>query len=274
MRSSNKHGRRRPGTGAKLGQPLLTNRAIAAKIARDAGAANGAAVLEVGPGKGILTAELLRLGARVVAVEKDPSMVAALHERFGAEIKEGALHLIEGDARDLLGAYLNALKLPKTYTVAANIPYYITGELIRLFLTAPVQPTRIALLVQKEVAERIARTKKESLLSLSVKAYGTPHYVQTVKAGSFNPPPKVDSAVLSIEDVSRKHFKQVSEEDFFMILHAGFGQKRKTLLGNLKRAFPEHKERFVALWKKLDLAEDVRAEDVPLDTWLSLVASK
>ena len=121
--------------------------------------------------------------------------------------------------------------------------------------------------MQKEVADRIARSNKESILSLSVKAYGTPQYIGTVKAGSFNPPPKVDSAILKIEHISRDYFKDVSETTFFELLHTGFGQKRKQLLGNLKRVYGVRVEK---VWQSLSLETNIRAEDVQLHTWLEI----
>lgn len=245
----------------KLGQHLLTNTAVARKVAHAAGVGRGTRVLEVGPGKGILTAELLALGARVTAVEKDPAMIEVLENRFSQELGTGNLELILADARDFLET--RNQEPGTSYVVAANIPYYITGELLRSFLTAKNQPSSVALLVQKEVAERIARSKKESILSLSVKAYGTPKYVETVKRGNFAPPPKVDSAILAVHNVSRDNFKKVSEERFFQIVKAGFGQKRKTLAGNLKRVFGD----------TLGVPEKVRAEDVPLQMWLELVTA-
>lgn len=244
-------------TAAPLGQHLLTNPRVASKVALAAGIARGVNVLEVGPGKGALTKELLALGARVVAVEKDNKMVAALKETFSEEIEKKMLVLIEGDAREVLASNIFG---KQAYVVAANIPYYITGELIRLFLTAKNPPQNIALLVQKEVAERVARSKKESILSLSVKVFGTPKYVDTVKRGNFNPAPKVDSAILAVTGVSRKNFKDVSEENFFKVVKAGFAQKRKTLAGNLKRVFSD----------TLGVPEKIRAEDVPLAQWLEI----
>jgi 16S rRNA (adenine1518-N6/adenine1519-N6)-dimethyltransferase len=250
----------------KLGQHFLTSPAIAKAVATAGKVAPGETVLEIGPGKGMLTRELLAMGARVVAVEKDPAMVAVLKRDFANEILRTDLQMIEGDAREFaLDAKRQTLKT--SYKVIANIPYYITGELLRMFLTTEHQPTTIVFLVQKEVAERIARSKKESLLSLSVKVYGTPRYVRTVKAGSFSPPPSVDSAILAIDDISRKNFGttiygSTLEERFFELLHAGFGQKRKTLVGNLKRA---------GLYRDdMHLDPKIRAEDVPLEQWLKL----
>ncbi len=249
---------------APLGQHLLTNSSIARRVAEESGAKKGVLVYEVGPGKGMLTRELLSLGAKVVAVEKDPAMVEFLKREFATELKARKLKLILGDARQIPPD----LVYPKgAYVIAANIPYYITGELIRTFLTSKNQPRSLALLVQKEVAERIARSKKESILSLSVKVYGVPRYVTTVKRGNFSPPPKVDSAILAISDISRKNFKAVSEDDFFSVVKAGFGQKRKTLAGNLKRVFKKDFSEQLAL---LGLSVQVRAEDVALPLWLVL----
>lgn len=253
--------------GAPLGQHLLTSSAIAREVALAVHVSPGELVLEVGPGKGMLTRELLALGAQVVAIEKDSAMVAVLLHAFAKELEAGQLRVIEGDARDVLTAEPTPLTSP--YNVVANIPYYITGELIRLFLTAPVQPSAISLLVQKEVAERIARDKKESLLSLSVKAYGTPRFVKTVRAGSFNPPPTVDSAILAIHDISRKNFESISEETFFELLHVGFGQKRKTLSGNLRRAGFDA-ALISTVFERVGLSEKARAEDVSLDVWLEV----
>lgn len=240
----------------KLGQHLLTNPFVAGTVADAAGVEKGTLVLEVGPGKGALTGVLLARGARVIAVEKDPKMIEALHSAYSKEIASKQLTIVPGDMRDTPPDTL----MPRgDYVVAANIPYYITGELLRTFLTATHQPRAVSLLVQKEVAERVARDKKESILSLSVKAYGTPRYVQTVKRGNFAPPPKVDSAVLAITDISRKNFKTVSEENFFNVVKAGFAQKRKTLAGNFMRTFGD----------TLGAPEKVRAEDVTLSAWLA-----
>lgn len=250
--------------GARLGQHFLTSREIARAVADAAYLSKTDTVLEIGPGKGILTRELLATGAKVIAVEKDPALVVFLKE----DLPNPRLKVIEGDVREKLPAL--SFQLPASYKVVANIPYYITGELLRMFLTAKHQPTTIVFLVQKEVAERIARSKKESLLSLSVKAYGTPQYVRAVKAGSFNPPPSVDSAILAIEGISRKNFKNVSEETFFTFLHAGFGQKRKTVLGNLNRMNDLRGHSFEERWRELGLDPHIRAEDVSLETWLAL----
>ncbi|MDE2079331.1 MAG: ribosomal RNA small subunit methyltransferase A [Patescibacteria group bacterium] len=254
--------------GAKLGQHLLTNPAVARAVVEAAEVTAGDAVLEIGPGKGMLTRELLAAGARVTAIEKDPAMVTALKELFAKDIAEGRLKLIENDAR----AVTPDTVFPKgSYKIAANIPYYITGELIREALTAKNQPRALAFLVQKEVAERIARSKKESILSLSVKVYGTPRYVRTVSKGNFAPAPNVDSAILAVTHISRTNFKKVSEKDFFVVVKAGFAQKRKTLAGNLKKVFGEHA---LDMLTAGGIPEKTRAEDVPLKEWIAVCSSR
>jgi len=262
--------------GAPLGQHLLTSRDIARAVVGAAHVTKNDTVLEIGPGKGMLTREILATGAHVVAIEKDLGMAAVLRDTFPNELASQQLVLIEDDIRNFLST--SPFPLSAGYKVAANIPYYITGEIIRLLFTARHQPTDISLLVQKEVAERIVGREKgkhgkESLLSLSIKAYGVPEYVRTVKAGSFNPPPNVDSAILAIHSISREHFKHTSEETFFNLLHLGFGQKRKTLLGNLKKSGNWTAETLELVFKNAGLDTRVRAEDIPLATWLILNAA-
>ena len=140
---------RRASNGARLGQHFLKHGWAARSLAYAAAIRDGETFLEIGPGKGILTKELLALGP-VVAVEKDEVLVGQLKDTF-AEITTGRFRLIEGDVRDATPENLGLTK----YVVAANIPYYITGEIIRQFLTTTIQPRAMALLVQKEVAQRI-----------------------------------------------------------------------------------------------------------------------
>jgi 16S rRNA (adenine1518-N6/adenine1519-N6)-dimethyltransferase len=150
------------------------------------------------------------------------------------------------------------------YKLIGNIPYYITGALFRRFLTLSHQPTSLVFLVQKEVAERIARSKKESILSLSIKAYGTPVYIKTVPAGAFSPPPQVDSAIIYIKSISRSNFASPQHEArFFELVKRGFAQKRKLLRNNLG---PEG----ASLLTKTGISLQVRAEDTSLEDWLEV----
>lgn len=249
-----------------LGQNFLRSKKILGDIVRAGNVLPGETVLEVGPGLGSLTETLLATGAQVIAVEKDHRLIPILQKKFSSEIASGKLILIENDILDF-DVSCSMLHVP-CYKLIANIPYYITGALLRKFLGAEKQPSTMVILLQKEVAERIvARDKKESLLSISVKAYGEPRYVETVKAGNFSPTPKVDSAILAIENISKKNFDDCSEEKFFAIVKAGFAHKRKKLFGNLGLNKNEKK----AISAKTGIGENSRAEDLTLSEWKSLV---
>lgn len=248
-----------------LGQNFLMHAQTAERIADASGVSSSDTVLEIGPGTGMLTRALLARAKKVIAVEADGTLADELNKTFEKEIESGVLVLFHTDIREF-----DAKKLPKRYTLVANIPYYITGELLRTFLTADKQPNAITFLVQKEVAIRIAREKKESLLSLSVKAYGVPHIEFTVPRGAFVPAPNVDSAVLRVSDISRKNFSSRKEENrFFEMIRAGFAHKRKRLAKNLEVvASPvEIRGGFAAA----HLSENVRAEDLSLADWLNFL---
>jgi len=239
-----------------LGQHFLHTPSYIRAVADAADIKKGETVLEIGPGEGALTAVLLERGAKVVALEKDGRLIAVLREKFAGKDFE----VVEGDALEYEPEF-------KKYKVIGNIPYYITGALFKKFLTTAHQPETLVFLVQKEVAERIARSKKESILSLSVKAYGTPKYIKTVPSGAFSPPPKVDSAILLVANISRANFKnKAHEERFFDVVKRGFAQKRKLLKSNLG---PEYAHAF----GQSGLGEKTRAEDVALAKWLGLSRS-
>jgi 16S rRNA (adenine1518-N6/adenine1519-N6)-dimethyltransferase len=254
-----------------LGQHFLHNAHYLEAVANAAGITNGTHVLEIGPGDGALTAVLLGQGARVTALEKDRRLIPVLTEKFAEEIKNGQLNVIEADALEFDPKEYGAGK----YTVVGNIPYYITGALIKKYLTASPQPSTLVFLIQKEVAERItnhglaSKNPKESILSLSVKAYGVPRYVTTVPAGAFTPPPSVDSAILAVTAISRANFNNTeSEERFFNIVKSGFAQKRKLLKRNLEGVLGKNASEALT---KAGIPENARAEDVPLEKWLGLV---
>ncbi|MDB5195137.1 MAG: hypothetical protein JWO84_321 [Parcubacteria group bacterium] len=247
-----------------LGQNFLMHQATADRIADAAGLRKDSVVLEIGPGTGMLTRSLLARAGKVIAVEADRELIAPLREAFETPLGTGALEIREGDIRSFdLGT------LPSGYVVVANIPYYITGEIIRTLLTARNKAAAVTLLVQKEVAERIVRSRKESLLSLSVKAYGTPSYKFTVPRGSFRPAPNVDSAVLHVADIQPPFENETLEARFFEVLHAGFAHKRKRLAKNLEALAPA--EMIARAFSETGLDVNARAEDIPLSTWKQLV---
>lgn len=250
-----------------LGQHFLTSEAAVYHMVTASGAKKGDVVLEIGPGKGVLTKALLATGANVIVVEKDDRMIPVLSETFATEIENKQLAIVPGDILEVdISKIVN-----KPYSVVANIPYYITGEIMRLFLEHTTPPKSMTLLVQKEVAERIvARDKKESVLSLSVKAFGTPSLVSVVKRGSFFPIPNVDSAIIHIADISRTQLGTVSPEHFFTIVKTGLAHKRKILISNLTELYT--KDTLSRAFAKLSLSENVRGEDLDISTWISLAS--
>lgn len=256
-----------------LGQNFLKNEAIIDKICLAAELTPTDTVLEIGPGQGALTKKLLPQSGKTIAIEKDDQLFGLLTNLFAHEHEQGTFNLIHGDVMEFNP---ETLTNEGSYKLVANIPYNITGAIIEKFLSSSFQPEMMVLMVQKEVAERIvAKDKKtggdgkESILSIAVKVYGNPEYICTVKAGNFNPVPKVDSAVIRISNISRDHFiSKHHEEVFFQVMKAGFAHKRKTLAGNLKNILePELvTEAFLAC----DLNEKIRAEDLGISDWLSL----
>lgn len=252
--------------GARLGQHFLNNPHYAEVLARESGCTHDDVVLEIGPGEGILTKELIKVSKKVIAVEKDELLVQKLHLTFSPEIHSGKLEVVSADVRDIAPEALGLRD--NGYVLAANIPYYITGELLRKFLETGSQPRTIAFLMQKEVADRIL-SKKESILSISIKVYGIPRVAAKVSRGNFTPPPSVDSSILIIGNISKKNFSHFSEGDFFKILRAGFSSKRKLLAGNLSSLFS--KERIIEVFSKLSIDAKTRAEDLDTSQWISLV---
>lgn len=251
-----------------LGQNFLTSEAAIFKIVSAAkinpgdpsGGSGQEKILEVGPGKGVLTKSLLAAGAHVIAVEKDSRLIEELREKFGTE----KFTLIE---KDILETTPEDLGLEKgKYKIVANLPYYITGQFLRVFLSTENHPETMVLLLQKEVVDRIiAQDKKESLLSLSIKAYGAPKKITVVNRGSFQPAPNVDSAVIAIENISKNYFDTISEEKFFSVIKAAFAHKRKILASNLAEI--SDKEKINTVLRELNIPEKSRAEDLTLEDW-------
>lgn len=253
-----------------LGQNFLTSRELLQRIVDSAELKETDTVLEVGPGKGDLTSFLLSSSKRVIAIEKDHRLIEGLNKKFALEISSQKLILIHDDILKInVRKVFEENKTPLKYKLVANIPYYITGKLISNFLSQDYQPEMMVVMLQKEVAERIiAKDGKESILSLSVKAYGTPTLEFNVTKDNFDPAPKVDSSVLAIKNISKNFFKNnpILEKKFFSLVKQGFSSKRRKLTNNLKPSF-KNAEEIVHLLKKLDLEKDIRAEKLTLKDW-------
>ncbi len=257
-------------TKKSLGQHFLNSAVVPRWMCDAADIAPQDIVLEIGPGTGALTQEILNRGGIVIALEADLRAIAVLTERFSNEIAEGRLYLHHIDVRTVDLQTIPLLS-DHQFKVVANIPYYLSGFLFREMLETTIQPNTLVFLVQKEVAKRIAshqKGDKESLLSLSVKVFGEPRYVHTVSRGHFSPPPKVDSGIIAVTNITRDHFIDLDPDHFFMVLHIGFGQKRKQLLGNLSKYVD--RDTLIDIFSTVGIDIAVRAEDVPLEKWLTL----
>ena len=266
-----------------MGQNFLKSKEALFKMCEAGSVDSGDVIVEIGPGKGALTEKLLERAKKVFALEMDRDLVTILEERFKEEIKNKKLEIIEGDCLDFNP---DTFFKNTQYKIIANIPYNITGSIIRKFLSdVKNKPTLMTLLVQKEVAERIvARDGKESILSLSVKAYAVPKYIMKVHKRFFSPEPKVDSAIISINNISNKLFKEKSEEElFFHLIKTGFAHKRKVLRKNLENLstlevrLPNIKDvglpyinKIDEIFKKLEINPKTRAEDIKFEKWIEL----
>ncbi len=263
----------RPSKGK--GQNFLTDRGIVARIADAAALAPGMTTVEIGPGLGILTAELLaRVGpeGRVIAVELDRRLAGHIREEFGGAT---TLTVIEGDVlRRPIATILAGTPEETPYALVANLPYNITSATLRHFLDDPRRPASLTVMVQREVAERIvARPPEMSILAVAIQFYGTPQIALRVGPGAFIPRPKIESAVLHIAVAPEPPLPQAAIPGFFAIVAAGFGQKRKQLANSLTAGLPLPKEEIGAALAAAGLAPARRAETLSVAEWLALHAA-
>jgi len=259
--------------GRRLGQHFLFRKSILDRIARAVCVDECPVVIEIGPGKGALTASLLELASKVVAIEVDPYLVHYLRQKFSADIEAGRLELIEGD---VLKTDFGALLHPAagTGSIAGNLPYYITSPILQRIFTSDVVWQRAVFLVQLEVANRLAAspgTRAYGYLSVLTQVHARAGILFEVPRTAFRPPPKVDSAVISLEPRDAATAWNLSDTTGFLTFAATcFRQKRKTLRNNLAPrygharvdALPEGRLRaeqlsvaeLVALYQRLEAA--------------------
>lgn len=242
-----------------LGQNFLVDRPSLEAIMDAAAVTRSDTVLEIGPGLGVMTRPLTDLAGSVVAVEADGTLATLLRRDapFNLEVVE----------QDILK--FDFLRLPAGYKVIANIPYYLTSNIIRLLVESPNPPAVMSLLVQKEVAERItARPGHMSILALSVQYYGRPELVRLVERHKFWPSPDVDSAILRI--VWTGPAFEAHAPTLFRIIKAGFGEKRKQLKNSLAGGLNLSHEYAAQLLKLAKIKPDQRAQELDLAAWKRL----
>lgn len=259
----------RPSKG--LGQNFLVDETVPPKILAAAGIGPDDAVIEIGPGVGVLTLRMAPIVRKLTAVELDRRLYPFLHQALAPY--PGA-RLVEGDALEFKPAELE----PEPYKLVANIPYYITSAILRHFMESDHRPLKTVLMVQKEVAQRIVAVPPDmSLLAVSVQFYGKPKIWSYVPAGAFFPPPKVDSAILLIETYlpEERPCPGVDEPRFFGIVRAGFSQKRKQIANSLASGLAGQvdKTQVQAALADAGIESTRRAESLTLQEWARLYAS-
>ncbi len=252
-----------------LGQHWLHDRDVLAHIADLAEVGPDDTVLEIGPGLGTLTSELLRRAGRVVAVEFDPDLARKLPAQFPGK----NLEVINSD---ILSFDLS--RMPAGYKVVANVPYYITGKIINMLtinaLTNSNPPQSAVLLVQKEVAERLAAKPGDmSILAVSAQVFADVSLGDIVPAELFTPPPKVDSQVVSLKFRPTPLVAQEDMKSFFRVVRAGFSEKRKKLRSSLAGGLGISKQDAEALLQNAEISPDSRAEQLSIDDWLNILRS-
>lgn len=256
-----------------LGQNFIINPSVCPRMAELGGAAPGVGVLEIGPGFGVLTAELCRRAEKVVAVEVDDRLPPILAETL-AEFHN--VTIVPGDVMELdLSALIAEHFAGMPVVVCANLPYYITSPVIMRLLEQPLPIRSLTVMVQKEAAQRITAapgTRECGAISAAVWYYSTPKLLFSISRGSFLPAPTVDSAVIRLDIPPELPADWPPKEDFFAVVRAGFGQRRKTLLNSLSAGLRWEKETTRALLETAGLPENTRAEQVTLEQWKALAA--
>ncbi len=243
-----------------MGQNFLIDENVLNKILETSNIKPNDIVLEIGPGLGVLTLELAKKAKKVIAIEKDKELCEILQNVLIAQNVKN-VEIIHDDI-----LRLKQIQQLQHYKVVANIPYYLTSLLIRMFLETNNRPSEIILMIQKEVAERIcAVPPKMSLLAVSVQFYAKPEIISFVSKNSFYPVPEVDSAIIKIVPQTKL---EIDTKKFFGIVKKGFASKRKMLINNLKSEFQN--PNIKSILENIGLNPKVRAENLSIDDWIKI----
>ncbi len=251
-----------------LGQNFLKDEDVLARILEAAGVQSSDRVLEIGPGTGALTEKLAQAGAMVHAVELDHRLVERLNEHF---VHSENVSILEGNILDihLEEMLANVGYIHRKYKVVANIPYYITAPIIRTLLSLSAQPSMLVLMVQNEVAERLAAKPGDmSLLSVMAQYYADVTKEFVVSREAFDPIPEVESAVVKL--LPKRVFDREEDRKIFQIVRAGFAARRKTLANNLANSLHISRETVEARLAKCNLLPTVRAQELSVEEWIRL----
>jgi len=260
-----------------LGQHFLIDEEVLRLISAAAEIAPADAVVQIGPGLGVLTRELARQAGWVIAVEIDSKLAAILKQTLSSFNNTTVINedILAIDPADLLSGlderFPSAIGDPFKYKVVANLPYYITSPVLRHFLEASVKPQIMVVMVQKEVAEAIvAEPGQMRVLSISIQFYGEPAIVGYVPARCFYPTPEVDSAILRINLYSQPAVAVTNKESFFELVRAGFSASRKQIGNSLAQGLGLAKSEVLPLLEAASIVPQRRAETLTLDEWARL----
>ena len=250
-----------------LGQNFLVNPSVCPRMAEMGGANAHSGVLEIGPGIGVLTAELARLAKKVVAIELDDRLIPVLGETL-AEFSN--IKVIHGDALklDLAAIIREEFADCESVAVCANLPYYITSPIIMALLESRLPITSVTVMVQKEAADRICApigSRESGALTVAINYYAAPHMLFKVSAGSFMPPPKVNSAVIRMDILPEPKYDVGDEKIFFRMIRAGFSQRRKTIANSLTSGGFLTKEQAARALEKAGIAPNSRIEALDME---------
>ncbi|WP_051914035.1 16S rRNA (adenine(1518)-N(6)/adenine(1519)-N(6))-dimethyltransferase RsmA [Thermorudis peleae] len=247
-----------------LGQHFLHDRGIVQRIVTTAQLMPGQLVVEIGPGLGMLTAALVERGAQVIAIELDADLAQYLTEHFAGQ----PVTIVHADA---LTVDYAALTGGQPYVVVANLPYNVATAILERLLTGQHPPERLVVMVQREVAERLAaRPPQMSLLSVLAQTFTEPRIVFRIGPGAFVPPPKVESAVVTLDRRAEPLVPQAEQSDFFRVVQAGFQQRRKQLVNALAHGLGLPKPAVHAALQAAAIAPTRRAETLTIAEWLTL----
>lgn len=248
-----------------LGQNFLVNPSVCPKMAQMCGCGDRVGAIEIGPGAGVLTAELAKTAYKVTAVELDKRLLPVLEETLA---QYNNVKVINADAMKL-----DFVKLIEEefgggeVVICANLPYYITSPVIMRLLEERLPINSLTVMVQKEAAERICAepgTRESGAISAAVHYYSDPELLFKVSAGSFLPAPKVDSAVIRLNILKEPSVAVDDEKMFFRVVKAAFSQRRKTLANSLSSGLSVPKAEVTALLKKAGIKENARAEEMTM----------
>jgi 16S rRNA (adenine1518-N6/adenine1519-N6)-dimethyltransferase len=257
-----------------LGQNFLKDAEVLGRIIKAAKLSSDDVVVEIGPGEGALTELLAGVCKKVIAIELDDRLIEPLHTKFVGNKNVEIIHddILKLNLPDLMEKELKEMGTTN-YKVVANIPYYITAPIVRLFLETKIPPIEMMFMVQKEVAERIcAKAGEMSILAVSVQYYARPLFLFTVFKESFFPVPKVDSAIIHISrNVKDQEPSAEETKKFFRVVKSGFSAKRKTLINNLANSLQIDKKEIEDKLGQIGFSPSVRAQELGVDNWKKLV---